>query len=460
MKKRLLALLLTLGLLTAAPALASEERQIQPISPWAYDAMSEVAALGMWDNEFYYCIQDEVTREQLDRICAIVDAKLALLGAPERTLSVEQGGETFTAGTTRGDVIWALYRVAAGYQLEGLDPDMGISRYMAGELGVVRGDGTDSAIDGRPCTLQETLVMAQRLVLALYDRAGVGSQGFLWKAQGNGNTLYLLGTIHVDRDNIYPFSKQLRDIIAGSDDAIFEVDFGDVEDATAFTAMQYYPEGESMADHVGAELYQRAVAAGAGLPAPYTMDETVVSQHKPWAFANLVNSVSLLIGETNLETPMAMDAYIYSKASNNGVAVDAVESYVYQGKLFDSLSREYQEGYLSEVLDSLEHTMSGNSGESAVENISRWVNWWKERDVGSFAADYDKDAVLANADELNQMLLVQRDPGMIAYADQYLKAEEPHSGILVVGAAHMIGETGIVQGLRELGYTVELVPAE
>ena len=48
--------------------------------------------------------------------------------------------------------------------------------------------------------------------------------------------------------------------------------------------------------------------------------------------------------------------------------------------------------------------------------------------------------------------------GMIEYADRYLSAEGPRTGILVVGAAHMIGETGVVRGLQALGYTVELAP--
>ena len=52
-----------------------------------------------------------------------------------------------------------------------------------------------------------------------------------------------------------------------------------------------------------------------------------------------------------------------------------------------------------------------------------------------------------------------RDPGMIAYADEYLKREGSHTGLLVVGAGHMVGETGVVQGLKDLGYTVEVVPA-
>ena len=43
--------------------------------------------------------------------------------------------------------------------------------------------------------------MANRLILALYDANDAGSKGLLWKATNGRNTLYLLGTIHLDRDD-------------------------------------------------------------------------------------------------------------------------------------------------------------------------------------------------------------------------------------------------------------------
>ena len=49
--------------------------------------------------------------------------------------------------------------------------------------------------------------MAERLVLAVYDLCDAGSRGLLWKATNGDNTLYLLGTIHVDRSNVYPLHK-------------------------------------------------------------------------------------------------------------------------------------------------------------------------------------------------------------------------------------------------------------
>ena len=47
---------------------------------------------------------------------------------------------------------------------------------------------------------------------------------------------------------------------------------------------------------------------------------------------------------------------------------------------------------------------------------------------------------------------------MIAAAAEYLETEGENTFFLAVGAGHMVGDTGVVQGLRDLGYTVELVP--
>ena len=76
----------------------------------------------------------------------------------------------------------------------------------------------------------------------------------------------------------------------------------------------------------------------------------------------------------------------------------------------------------------------------------------------SHVGPYNKEAILESDDELNSKLFTDRDPGMIQYAADYLSQEGSHTGLMVVGAGHMVGDTGIVQGLKDLGYEVELVP--
>lgn len=477
MNKRLLALLMALGLTLSLPTLAAEDVPATPgepmeqpaqgdvmpvnetpapqeIAPWAWDAMSEVNALGMWDDSFYYCILDEVTDEQMDRLTAAAADKLALLGLPVYVPAGEPA--PLVVDHTRGGVLNALYQQVSAWEV----PAVAEGPVACMEaLGVVKGrEGGDLALEG-VCTLQEALVMAQRLVLNVYDLQDAGSKGLLWKAEGNGNTLYLLGTIHVDRDNVYPLHKSVRDAITSSSLAAFEVDFTQEADMEAFVQLQMYDDGTTLADHISPELYE--AVSDIFLSLGLTQEE--IDAYRPWVLAGSLTQLGIS-DESTGDAAWAVDLYVQSKALNNSVTVDGVESAVYQSEIFNSLSDAYQEEYLASGLATYEAGAAGaEAGDGADESldvISAMLTAWKDRDLEAFEGVFDKEAVLDSGDELNVKLFTERDPNMIRYAADYLSQGTGNTGILVVGAGHMIGETGVVQGLIDLGYTVELVSAD
>ena len=454
--KKILSLLLAFGLLTV-PVLA-EEPQAEPLPAWAWGEVADSYALGLVGDEIYTDHSKPITQEQLDKMTQVAADKLVLLEVEQRS-----NAGSFVIDTTRGGVLNALYMEALPYAFA--DIDAGPVEFLS-SLGVVHGDGADLALD-RPCTLLEAACFANRMILALYDQQNAGSLGLLWKAEGNGNTLYLLGSIHTDRSNLYPFHKQLRDIITGVELAAFELDFNSQEGIDEFTAMQVYSDGTTLKDHVDPELYQEVVEA----LAPLDMPEEQVASYKPWALANTFTALSML-DETSSDNAMALDLYVSAKASNLGIPVEGIETYAFQGKIFDDLSDEYQENYLAMTLsmylgmDAAEGLSEEEKAEYEAalkeqdEAVGRWMEQWKTRDTEAFANDYPKDIIQSNtSDELNSKLFEGRDPNMIAWADRYLKQDGAHTGLMTVGAGHMIGKTGVVQGLKDLGYTVEVVPA-
>ena len=332
--KKILSLLLAFGLLTV-PVLA-EEPQAEPLPAWAWGEVADSYALGLVGDEIYTDHSKPITQEQLDKMTQVAADKLVLLEVEQRS-----NAGSFVIDTTRGGVLNALYMEALPYAFA--DIDAGPVEFLS-SLGVVHGDGADLALD-RPCTLLEAACFANRMILALYDQQNAGSLGLLWKAEGNGNTLYLLGSIHTDRGNLYPFHKQLRDIITGVELAAFELDFNSQEGIDEFTAMQVYSDGTTLKDHVDPELYQEVVEA----LAPLDMPEEQVANYKPWALANTFTALSML-DETSSDNAMALDLYVSAKASNLGIPVEGIETYAFQGKIFDDLSDEYQENYLAMTL--------------------------------------------------------------------------------------------------------------
>ena len=474
--KKLLSFLLTLGMLGSAqvalaaePVLEVTTQEPTPLPAWSYGVLADGYAMGLFGDEIYTQHSQTVTQEQLDRITQVVADKLSLLEAEARSAGDEAG---LVLDTTRGGVVNALYQEAAAYAFPGIEA--GAVEFMT-SIGALSGDGTGLSLD-RSCTLLEAVTMADSLILSLYDQENAGSLGLLWEASnGEGNTLYLLGSIHTDRNNVYPFHKQLRDIILNADQVTFELDFNDVEQAAEFAAMQVYSDGTTLADHISPELYQVVVDTAAQLG----LNEQAVAQYKASALASTFQSLAML-DDTTGSNAMAIDLYVNAKAANAGIPIDAVESYAFQGSIFDNLSPEYQEVYLAsgllmcldvETMDQgTKDALTAVLGEEALEPatqealdeemalIGQWMDQWKARDPEGFAQSYDKDAILNSDDELNSKLFTDRDPGMIQYAAAYLSQEGSHTGLMVVGAGHMIGSTGIVQGLIDLGYQVEVVP--
>ena len=470
--RKFFALLLALGLLGTTPALAAEvevaPQEPAPLPAWSYGMLADGYALGLFGDEIYTAHDQTVTMEQLDTMTQVVAGKLALLEVEQRPAA----DEGLVIDTTRGGVVNALYQEAAAYAFPGVEE--GPEEFLI-SVGALAGNGESLALD-RPCTLLEAATMADSLILNLYDQQNAGSLGLLWKADnGAGNTLYLLGSIHTDVNNTYPFHKQLRDIILSADQVTFELDFNDQAQIAEFAAMQVYTDGTTLADHISPELYRATVKAGAQLG----MDEQTIAQYKAWALATSFQSLAT-VDETTSSNAMAIDLYVNAKAGNAGIPIDAVETYAFQGGIFDGLSPEYQETYLAggllmmldvdtmdqETRDALVAVLGEEALEPATQDyiqaqldqIGAMMDTWKVRDPEAFDQVYGKDAILASDDELNAKLFTDRDPGMIQYAADYLSQEGSHTGLLVVGAGHMVGDTGIVQGLKDLGYTVEVVP--
>ena len=452
--RRILAGVLTAGVLWA-PALAAEpETPAQTPSPWAYDALADSYAMGLVDDNYPSYIQDPLTQEQLEAMTAVAAGKLALLELPQRPAD--------TAGlvvdTTRGGVMNALYQEAAAYELEGIEA--GAEAFLTG-LGVVQGDQNGDLRLADPCTYQEAMVMTERLILAVYDANDAGSKGLLWKAVNGDNTLYLLGTIHLDRSNAYPLHKSVRDALDESQVVSFELDLNDQEGLAQLVSRQSYSDGTTLADHISPELYQRVQAAAESMGVgPHDLDG-----FKAWALASTFGTLSLQ-DDTTSANMMAIDMYINAYAVNAGKTIDAVETYDLQLDIFDGLSPEYQEAYLDSSLALYEAALSGQEvsedaqamAQAQEAQIAAMFDAWKDRDPETFAAVYGKETVMDSGDELNVKLFTERDPGMIAAAAEYLETEGENTFFLAVGAGHMVDPGGIVSGLRELGYTVELVP--
>ncbi len=458
--KKFLALFLAL-LMTLCPVLAEEApaadavpetetvRLVQVPSAWTVPYVADAYSLNLVDDNYATYIQSPVTEDNVNGMADIVGGKLALLdGASDYT-------QMDAAGVTRGDVVDALYDALSD---TGFAPENATAVEALQALNVLQGDGASLALD-RVCTYEEAMVMSTRLVLAVYDAQDAGSKGLFWKVTNGDNTLYLLGTAHMDRGNIYPVHKTLREAVTSSEKLILELDFNDQAGMQEFAAMQMYGEGDSLKAHIPEDLYTRTVALYARLG----LDEATVNTYKPWALANSLNTI-LTSDVSTGDAPMAIDLYVNAAAANAGIPVAGAETYALQGGIFDSLSADYQTAYLDAYISMVEQTLSGEEAPADAETqaaldaqtqaLDGIISAWKTGDLEAFGQVYDKEAILNSDDELNAKLFTDRDPGMVAVAKACLEQEGSHTTFMAVGAGHMVAPGGIVPELEALGYEV------
>ena len=443
MIKKLLALLLCMSLL-AVPAFATEDETVVPPANWAAPYLLEAESLELLDEASMPRLYDIVSEDDMLAATEIVRSKLALLGLP---LSDVPTDTAVVFDQSRGSVLETLAMLAEDYEwgteASGID--------FLVELGIVKGDGLSLALE-RPCTLQEFYVLSARFVLACYDYAGAGSKGLLWKVtnEQNGAVLYLLGTYHVDMNNMYPLNAAIRAAMDASEKVYFELDMLDESGLAEFVALQFYPEGESLKDNISPALYADVVALFGSMGA----DEETVNSIKPWALSNTIDSLSYTDESTGVS--LAVDMYLYLRAFVAAKEVGGIETFALQASVFDTLSPAYQEELLAHAVYSAYN--NADEGSEPVEVDLSLLIAWQAGDLAGFNALMDKDAMLAEAEKYNDQLtfnlLTLRDPDMIESAAAFLQAPGSTT-FLAVGSLHMVGTTGIVVALDDMGYTVE-----
>jgi len=280
---------------------------------------------------------------------------------------------------------------------------------------------------------------ATRTVVLVSKAAETGGRGFLWEVEHNGNKVYLLGSMHLADDSFYPLHPAMEAAFDEADHLGVEVDVtkaADPEIQALILNLGSYQDGTKLQDHISKETYDKlaALLTEQGLPA------NSFDTFKPWVIEMTLQSLQAV--ETGLEGQVGIDMHFTMKAMERGIPVVELESYESQLKMFDGFSAELQEANLNATIDNF-HVIN--------EGLDAMATMWK---TGDDAALLEMTESFGSSEEYNQAMLVDRNKGMTEKVVGYLNGAEQATYLIVVGAAHMLGETGIVTSLEEQGYTV------
>lgn len=272
------------------------------------------------------------------------------------------------------------------------------------------------------------------------------------------HVLWLLGTIHVGDVRTEYLPEEIFAAFDAADALAVEFDIDSFydrveEDEALLEFIQgayFYADGTSLPDHLEEDVYDRTIqslkAAGG-----YSL---FVDSYKPWAVESMLSSALRTVWY-GISSHHGVDEMLLSRARDQGKEILDVESGEYQISMFADASDEMQQFILSNTLD------SDRIG-SAVGTKNLYDQWCLGDEAALIEMLNEEDDLsgmteeeIALYEQYNEMLLSTRNEGMLEVAEGYL--ESGKTVFYAVGLAHLLGQDGLVDSLRQAGYTVELI---
>ena len=278
-----------------------------------------------------------------------------------------------------------------------------------------------------------------RTVLLVSKTTGEAARGFMWEVENNGNTVYLVGSMHIADDSFYPLRSEYEEAFAEADYLGVEIDISkavDEEQQKLITNMGMYQDGTTLKDHVSKETYAKLEE----ILKQNGMEKNALDAYKPWVVETTISTLKTMTA--GYEAAAGIDLYFIQKAMERKIPVLELESYESQLGMFDDFSKELQERNLKTALDDFD---------TLDDSVDQMADMWKS---GNDEMLLEFTNSMAVEPEFYKAMLVDRNIGMADKIEGYLKSDKKEEYFIVVGAGHYLGEHGVIKLLQDKGYTV------
>lgn len=282
----------------------------------------------------------------------------------------------------------------------------------------------------------------------------------------SGQEMWLFGTIHVGDNRTAYLPQEIYDAFAASKALAIECDTEafdeqmeqDEELEEKVSSLYFYDDGTTIADHIDAELYTTALKY---LKA--TGNHNMNAEYmKPSIWSQSIENFFMRQGQT-LTSEQGVEERLTKLAHDQEKEILEVESSLFQIEMTTSWSEDLHEELLAgsiassgadyfESVNELYEMWCAGDEAALYEYLSDEVDTsgWTEEEL----AEYEASKELR--EEYNNAMSIDRNEGMLGKAVEYLESGDVI--FFAVGLAHLLDSTnGLVEALRDAGYTVELV---
>ncbi|WP_417688989.1 TraB/GumN family protein [Pseudidiomarina sp.] len=279
------------------------------------------------------------------------------------------------------------------------------------------------------------LAMATSLALGL--SVSSANAALLYKITGKdmAEPSYLYGTIHLICEADFNVADATKTAFDEADKLIMELDMDDPNMMQSMQAKIFQPEGLKISSGLTEAQAEKLDAffkanMGVGLSAFDGM--------RPFVVSGMLMSAQLDCGQ-----PASFEGYFTQQAMMQQKPVEGLETVDFQFGVFEQIPHAEQVQWLADALED-------EAGAKA--ELQRMIDLYQAEDIDGM---YGMFTEMDEYAEYKEVLLDQRNFAWQETLDKELQAEG--SEFIAVGAGHLGGKAGMINLLRERGYTVEPV---
>lgn len=272
------------------------------------------------------------------------------------------------------------------------------------------------------------------------DSHSQSKKSFLWKVQSKTNTVYVLGSIHYLKKELYPLDEKIEKVFDQSMILGVEANVDNISkiDAQKLAESAFYSENDTLEKHLSPETLELVKKQLTELG----VSPEAANKYRPWFLGLSIASLEVL--KLGFDPNYGIDRYFLSKATEKKKIVE-LESLEYQINLLSTLSEKEQELFLLYTLKDIN---------VLEQELDKLVKAWSAGDekgielIITKSLKEDKRFV-----PVYEKLVIERNKKMASKIEDYLKEKETF--LVIVGAGHLVGNQGIIELLKGKGFLPE-----
>lgn len=260
----------------------------------------------------------------------------------------------------------------------------------------------------------------------------------IWQVDGGQNRIFLLGSIHLLREQDHPLPGEIYAAYEEAETLIMELDMDDIDPVATqamTTELGLIENGGTLTDLLGPQIYAEAAALAAAAEIPLNL----LDRAEPWYAA--MNVEMMLLMRMGFNPALGIESHMMERAISDNKEIRGFETMRQQLGFLDGLSPEAQQEMFLQALA---------EGPEMRELMDSLIDAWRIGDTEFLEESMLRE--MQDYPELNQTIVINRNIDWTAQIEELMDDEDDY--LIIVGALHLIGEEGVPQLLLSRGHKV------